>query len=602
MKFTNHSGLPDALVQAVTHRDYSPGHSDITVTQLIGPPRIRVLTKQHGDEMEQDVMDRIWALLGSSIHEILRRSETIARVEERLYMPVNGWTLGGQFDRLVVYPDGLLQDYKLMCLPDGTEVLTKNGFVPIQNVRVDDEVLGYDMVIDRVKWTKVEKTFAYDHAPLVEVRNSGERQSFSVVCTPNHRWACMYQSTYKKVSGELVRKNKFKYLETQELKNSHHVVIAAPYMCAEAGPEVFDEEIKLLGWIITDGYGGWRGNSPAFQISQKKTPGREDIETYLSEYITSSKVRADGVCIYNLSAPKIRKVFERFGYKSKADMPRIVASLNERQLKVLRETMEMAEGEHFCQQAGPVLDAYLMICALQGIATGVTAHTHKKNIKYVTRRKSRFLYGHTRGRKVTPAGTGSVYCLATHTGSFVIRQGHTVTITGNSVWERIFGLKAEKENQLNVLAEILTYNGIVIKNLEVVALYRDWSKTKAREGGDYPATQCERIPVSLWPREKRTAYIGERVMLHQHAEKELPLCTPEERWASPDTYAVMKGSNVRAARVLNTEGEAMTWAMNNIGPGGWKIEPRPGDQTKRCVSYCQCLPFCQQAKDLGVEA
>lgn len=287
MKYTNKSGLPDALVQAVTHHDYSPGRSDITVTQLIAPPRIRVLTKQHYQDIEQDVMDRIWALLGSSIHEILRRSETIARVEERLYMPVNGWNLGGQFDRLVVYPDGLLQDYKLM-----------------------------------------------------------------------------------------------------------------------------------------------------------------------------------------------------------------------------------------------------------------------------------------------------------------------------SVWERIHGLKADKEQQLNVLAEILEHNGIHIKSLEVVALYRDWSKSKAREGGNYPQAQCERIPVTLWSRDKRTAYIGERVMLHQHAERELPECTDEERWAADFTYAVMNPGKKRALRVLESEEAAHRWieqnATNAKAAQSLSVEKRQADSVKRCRDYCAVAPFCEQFKRLSV--
>lgn len=163
-----------------------------------------------------------------------------------------------------------------------------------------------------------------------------------------------------------------------------------------------------------------------------------------------------------------------------------------------------------------------------------------------------------------------------------------------SVWERIYGIKKDKEAQLNVYAELLSQNGREVKALEVVAIYRDWSKGQAtrEQGGNYPAKQAERIPVALWPQSQRLAYIEERVRLHQAAETALPLCTPEERWASPDTYAVMKEGNKRAARVLDSMEEAKHWEYTNLVGSKSHIEVRPGDQTKRCRDYCSVKDFC----------
>lgn len=106
---TNRLGLPDGVVAAVENDPYTRGDSDISVTQLIGPPYQRRL-RQTATIIE-DVSDRIWSLLGQSVHTILERAfRGVGRVEERLYAEVNGWTVSGQYD---VIEDGCLQDYKV---------------------------------------------------------------------------------------------------------------------------------------------------------------------------------------------------------------------------------------------------------------------------------------------------------------------------------------------------------------------------------------------------------------------------------------------------------------------------------------------------------
>ena len=100
MKLTNKHNLPEAIYNAVKNDPYrKQGH--ITVTTLINPPRIRALEQRHADELEEDVSDRLWSLLGQAVHVVLERAgaDNVLQ-EERLGTQVNGWTLTGQFDRL----------------------------------------------------------------------------------------------------------------------------------------------------------------------------------------------------------------------------------------------------------------------------------------------------------------------------------------------------------------------------------------------------------------------------------------------------------------------------------------------------------------------
>lgn len=113
MILTNHLGLPRSIENAVRNDKYTRGNAHISVTGLISPARKRALEIKHADEISEDVSERIWALLGQITHGILERAEDHAWTEERLYIERHGWRISGQFDRYLLEPDGLLQDYKL---------------------------------------------------------------------------------------------------------------------------------------------------------------------------------------------------------------------------------------------------------------------------------------------------------------------------------------------------------------------------------------------------------------------------------------------------------------------------------------------------------
>lgn len=118
MKLTNNLGLPEAIVRAVSNDDYDRGKSDFTVTELISPPQLVALRRLHSDEIIEDVSDRIWILLGKSIHAILESAGDNELKEERLYTTINGVCVGGQFDRLALRHSHygaklVLSDYKL---------------------------------------------------------------------------------------------------------------------------------------------------------------------------------------------------------------------------------------------------------------------------------------------------------------------------------------------------------------------------------------------------------------------------------------------------------------------------------------------------------
>lgn len=86
INLTNKHNLPETFVNACLI-DNHVTRGDISVTQLIDAPQIRYLKRNN--DYEEDVMDRIWALMGTAVHYILELSE-IEYSEARYMMECYG--------------------------------------------------------------------------------------------------------------------------------------------------------------------------------------------------------------------------------------------------------------------------------------------------------------------------------------------------------------------------------------------------------------------------------------------------------------------------------------------------------------------------------
>jgi hypothetical protein len=115
VKLTNKYGLPPAFVHAVTSLVHDISAADpkrIGVTTLINPPRMRVLTARHWDELEEDVSDHIWRISGTAMHWVLEKMEHPDRlVEKKIEEEIDGVTLVGKLD-LYEKPIESIEDWK----------------------------------------------------------------------------------------------------------------------------------------------------------------------------------------------------------------------------------------------------------------------------------------------------------------------------------------------------------------------------------------------------------------------------------------------------------------------------------------------------------
>ena len=100
MKITNKNNLPDTFLSFARDGKYDKGNADISVTTLIDSPRINILKGQNKGEIESDVSDMIWPLLGTAVHHMLESGPAKGNVtmEERLFVNIEGWALSGAID------------------------------------------------------------------------------------------------------------------------------------------------------------------------------------------------------------------------------------------------------------------------------------------------------------------------------------------------------------------------------------------------------------------------------------------------------------------------------------------------------------------------
>lgn len=152
------------------------------------------------------------------------------------------------------------------------------------------------------------------------------------------------------------------------------------------------------------------------------------------------------------------------------------------------------------------------------------------------------------------------------------------------------------DNQLNILAHLWRSQGFPVDQLEIVAIYRDWSKVLyERDRRRYPPP-VQTFKIKLWSPAEADLFIHDRVNLHKTAvelpDELLPFCTPEEQWRSSSKWAVRKPKRESAVKLCDSQEEAEAY-IKGFGSPAMTVEFRPA-KAMRCEMFCDVRPFCNQ--------
>jgi len=169
-----------------------------------------------------------------------------------------------------------------------------------------------------------------------------------------------------------------------------------------------------------------------------------------------------------------------------------------------------------------------------------------------------------------------------------------------STWTHIFGIKDSWVKQMNVYRWLLRRNYVIINNLVIVAIFRDWTESNVDRKPGYPPFPATTYPVKTWLMSDTEDYIMQRTVMHESAEQlpddQLPECDSDERWQKQAVYAVNYGNRTKAERLLDSVEEAESWiSRQSQDKSKYTIVKRP-EEWKRCEKYCSASPFCNQYK------
>lgn len=189
------------------------------------------------------------------------------------------------------------------------------------------------------------------------------------------------------------------------------------------------------------------------------------------------------------------------------------------------------------------------------------------------------------------------------TGTSDHLEGNTIsdwkcTSAWTTVYKSTYG---DWEKQLNVYAYLYKQYGFKIEKVQDVLILRDFSKSKALAGGNYPQIPVQIVPQKLWTEVEQIKYIEERLAYHQKfidmADDEIPECLPVNRWKKDDSWALMKEGRKSAVKVEATEDAIRKYMKNNVKKDLDKHEIvlRKGQDTK-CKDYCEVASFCNYWK------
>lgn len=328
------------------------------------------------------------------------------------------------------------------CVPLTTQALTKDGWKSYDEIKVGDDVLGYNNATEQLEWNKVKKVAVYDDAPLVRMHHD---RGFSVECTPNHRWL----SNRRRHLGNGERPYIREFVTPETLTGEHSIILSA-VANTETVLDITPEEAAIVGWLLTDGYikqstyVGAPSQSHETKVGfvgrilQKKAVGRRHIEALLQNVEHTTYTDKNNTVHYLLSPDYLRDLWNRANLFA-GSLEAFVLGLNQQQRAAFLQAAYLAEGtpgtNRISQNVGPVLDALKLAATLQGYY--VSQYTEKQPAvsgNYAAKlimQKPRITGQRMR---IEELGDTSVWCIQTELGTWVMRQDDKIMLTGNTIY------------------------------------------------------------------------------------------------------------------------------------------------------------------------
>lgn len=321
------------------------------------------------------------------------------------------------------------------CLDSTTTVLTKQGWTTWEDISKEDEVLGINTETGLSEWQPILDII---QKPSTEIYRF-ESQQLSLATTAKHR-------------NLHLKKGKYEYILTEDIK-SHPPMV--PLTSCVANPEYLipDDEIKLVGWLLTDGYAKYhRGGNPTYSISQSEGDTAVEIEEMLKRlgvnYGKYARTR-ENVTILGKKVKRIKESYEFNLHREYSDyirnnllpenkvLPAWIFELSTRQLDVFIDTLIKADGCKYPSKKCWILygeeymlDQFHPLFNMCGYSCNKTQDNRGHWRLNISKSPSAGI-GHYKHRIQKQSYEGLVHCLTVPLSNFLVCRNGKSYFTGN---------------------------------------------------------------------------------------------------------------------------------------------------------------------------
>lgn len=360
------------------------------------------------------------------------------------------------------------------CVDFDTEILTTSGWKKYNEVNVGDQILSYDMDTNTVTTDYVQNVHIYEGTyDTIQFRHS----CFNAISTPNHRWVCQSSGKSSRfITTEHIDKNKWP---------DYPILKIADNTFAD-NPNISEYQLKLLGWLMTDGSYSVPDSPYHMNIYQSENKPKNK-KVYLEMISTLTEL---GI-VYkdNSRFPGYHEIYlnkcdftdwVRHTFPDRTLTFDFITTLSQRQANILLNSMLQGDGwcgkfeKHITCGTKSKKDALQYLCCICGYASNskevdATDIKHYGNVPnsegYIQATKPYYSVSILNRKRVhvypqhkTHMKSNGVWCVTTGNGTWIARRSGCVYITGNS---RVQGSSAD----LTKLAMIELYNNQELRDL-----------------------------------------------------------------------------------------------------------------------------------------